>query len=302
MTHFKPPLQLDISSCLVFISRVSQVHARAGDLSGPSHSSRFTSALLAAPHRRVPSLQNETAPSTFLLDTGSTITFIDPNVRRSLHLRTRRRQHRHRSHSPARQQFPCHRANCQHRPLIQGKVEFGTRDSQACHEMVRRFASARTNVLRNADWYCCCVRCSKRVVKRLTRIACRRRPGKASRHMLSARPMPRYRRPAGGGAPAAGKGVVPGTPITIASAAGELRAPQFDGASATPRRAQSDGGPPKTAGEPVRIRRQPNRVSFGVCTHRARSRRRIGVFERSTTLERCRVVWNRAGRPTLSDG
>jgi hypothetical protein len=152
MTQFKTTVLIRYLICLVFSSLVfsSSTHAQA--TAGPS--------TLSAIHFRsprgssivVPVYMNETGPFDFLLDTGSTITFIDPELLHSLRLDVL--EGGTVTALTGKSAIPLAVAQTVSiGPLIQSKVELGARDLAGLHEMDSKIRGVLgQNVLRNADY------------------------------------------------------------------------------------------------------------------------------------------------------
>jgi hypothetical protein len=147
MTQFKTTAINSFLALLMFSS-----YTRAQATAGPS--------TLSAIHFRsprgssivVPVYMNENGPFDFLLDTGSTITFIDPELLRSLKLDVI--EGGTVTALTGKSTIPLAIAQTVSiGPLIQSKVELGARDLAGLHEMDSKIRGVLgQNVLRNADY------------------------------------------------------------------------------------------------------------------------------------------------------
>jgi hypothetical protein len=151
MTQFKTttPTRLIL---LVFSSLVFSSFLGA---EGPAAPSKLSAIHFHSPRGSsivVPVYMNENGPFDFLLDTGSTITFIDPELLRSLKLDVI--EDGTVTALTGKSTIPLAVAQTVSiGPLIQSKVELGARDLAGLHEMDSKIRGVLgQNVLRNADY------------------------------------------------------------------------------------------------------------------------------------------------------
>src|SRR5580704_3352128 len=147
MTQFKTTVLTRYLMPLVFSSFMCA--------EGPAAPSTLSEIHFRSPHGSsivVPVYMNENGPFDFLLDTGSTITFIDPELLRSLKLDVI--EGGTVTALTGKTAIPLAIAQTVSvGPLIQSKVELGARDLTGLHEMDSKIRGVLgQNVLRNADY------------------------------------------------------------------------------------------------------------------------------------------------------
>jgi len=225
-----------------FVSRLQSSRARRRPSARPL-SPQFTSDSLALLHRRVPLDMTANGPFDFSARTPDRLTIHSstPNfaLPRTCVLEAAP------SAALTGKTIPCHRSNCQHRPLIQGNMSWAQppATSQACTKDSKFAAFSSRTCSGTPTWYGCLSECSKRRVKRLRGSRCRRLPLEWRRAHRKREADRDTRRPAVG-ALRGRKGVVRhADPIRI-EAAGRAPCSSVRRRAATPR-GESDG-PPKT--------------------------------------------------------